>query len=70
MHSDKLLEVRLPLEFYFATPHHSWERGSNENMNGLIRRYLPNTGSMAHLTQAECNRIADKRNRRARKRHD
>ena len=32
---------RLPLTFHLATPHHSWKRGSNENMNDLIRRYLP-----------------------------
>jgi transposase, IS30 family len=69
-HSYKALELRLPLQFYFATPHHSWERGSNENMNGLIRQYLPKGKSMEHLTQADCNRIATKLNRRPRKRHN
>jgi len=69
-HRYELLEARLPLKFYFATPHHSWERGSNENMNGLIRPYLPKGVSMEHLTQADCDRIADKLNRRPRKRHD
>ena len=67
LHSDKLLEARLPLKFYFATPHHSWERGSNENMNGLIRQYLPKGKSMEHLTQADCDRIANKLNHRPRK---
>ena len=69
-HSDKALEARLPLTFYFATPHHSWERGSNENMHGLIRQYLPKGVSMERLTQAGCDRIADKLNRRPRKRHN
>jgi transposase, IS30 family len=69
-HSYKALEARVPLKFYFATPHHSWERGSNENMNGLIRQYLPKGVSMEHLTQADCDRIADKLNRRPRKRHN
>ena len=69
-HSYKALEARVPLKFYFATPHHSWERASNENMNGLIRQYLPKGVSMEHLTQADCDRIADKLNRRPRKRHD
>jgi IS30 family transposase len=54
--------------FYFATPHHAWERGTNENTNGLIRQYLPKRQSMASLTQHECNAIAQKLNRRPRKR--
>lgn len=54
--------------FYFATPHHAWERGTNENTNGLLRQYLPKRQSMAHLTQHVCNRIAAKLNRRPRKR--
>ncbi len=54
--------------FYFATPHHAWERGTNENTNGLLRQYLPKRKSMAHLTQHDCNRIAARLNRRPRKR--
>lgn len=67
-HSYKLLEAATGTTCYFATPHHSWERGSNENANGLIRQTLKKGVSMAHLTQAECQRIADKLNRRPRKR--
>jgi IS30 family transposase len=37
---------------------YSWERGSNENLNGLIRQYLPKGSSFRDLTQADCNRIA------------
>ena len=55
--------------FYFATPDHSWERGTNENTNGLIRQYIPKRSSMKHLTQARCTEIALKLNNRARKRH-
>lgn len=54
--------------FYFANPYHSWERGTNENTNGLIRQYLPKGESMATLTQAKCNAIAKKLNQRPRKR--
>ena len=54
--------------FYFARPYHSWERGSNENANGLIRQYLPKGMSMAGLSQQRCNAIARKLNTRPRKR--
>jgi IS30 family transposase len=58
------------LKFYFATPHHSWERGTNENTNGLIRQYIPKGVNMAKLTQHDCNVIATKLNTRPRKRLD
>jgi transposase, IS30 family len=67
-HSYAELEASVPTRFYFATPHHSWERGTNENTNGLLRQYLPKGTSMAHLTQYDCNRLAAKLNRRPRKR--
>lgn len=68
-HQYHKIEKCCNAKFYFANPFHSWERGSNENINGLIRQYLPKTESMANLTQQQCNQIADKLNRRPRKRH-
>ena len=68
-HGYKKLEEKLDVKFYFAKPYHSWERGSNENTNGLIRQYLPKGTSMKDLTQAKCNAIANKLNNRPRKRH-
>ena len=58
-----------PVKFYFATPHHSWERGTNENTNGLIRQYLPKEKTMHKVRQSKCDLIADKLNNRPRKRH-
>jgi IS30 family transposase len=54
--------------FYFATPHHSWERGTNENTNGLIRQYLPKRRSMEHVTHETCHEIMRRLNTRPRKR--
>ena len=62
------IERTTEARFYFATPHHAWERGTNENTNGLIRQYLPKRQSMASITQYDCNDIARKLNRRPRKR--
>jgi len=67
-HEYAQLERATDVRFYFATPHHAWERGTNENTNGLVRQYLPKRQSMASLTQYDCNRIAAKLNRRPRKR--
>lgn len=69
-HSYEKIERKARLEFYFATPYHSWERGTNENTNGLIRQYLPKRTSLASLSQAQCNAIARRLNERPRKRHE
>ncbi len=67
-HQYAALETQVGVRFYFATPHHAWERGTNENTNGLLRKYWPKGESMAHLSQSDCTRIATKLNRRPRKR--
>jgi len=69
-HSYKDVETATGVKFYFATPHHSWERGTNENTNGLIRQYLPKRTSMGRVTQHDCNAIAQKLNDRPRKRYN
>ena len=67
-HSYRQIEKRTGVLFYFANPYHSWERGSNENANGLIRQYLPKRKSMKEITQRTCTHIAEILNTRPRKR--
>ena len=67
-HDYMRIERRTGAVFYFARPYHSWERGSNENANGLLRQYLPKGESMAGLSQQQCDAIARKLNTRPRKR--
>lgn len=67
-HCYRQIEKRTGVAFYFATPYHSWERGSSENANGLIRQYLPKRKSMKNLSQRRCTNIADILNTRPRKR--
>lgn len=65
-HGYKHIEQQLGATFYFATPHHSWQRGSNENTNGLIRQYAPKRSSLAHLKEGHCRTIEHRLNNRPR----
>jgi IS30 family transposase len=67
-HDYESVEAATGVQFFFATPYHSWERGSNENFNGLLRQYLPKRTSQAGLTQSDCDAISKKLNTRPRKR--
>lgn len=66
-HGYKELEAKLGIKVYFAQPYHSWERGTNENTNGLIRQYLPKGSCFKGLTQQRCNEIERELNDRPRK---
>ena len=56
------------LTVYFAHPYHSWERGTNENTNGLLRQYFPKGANFAKITQAELDKVVEEINNRPRKR--
>jgi hypothetical protein len=59
--------VESGVEVYFCDPQSPWQRGSNENTNGLLRQYLPRGQSLAGISQERLNEIANKLNRRPRK---
>ncbi|MBK8957905.1 MAG: IS30 family transposase [Proteobacteria bacterium] len=67
-HGYEDIEDKTGVPFYFATPYHSWERGTNENTNGLIRQYLPKGSCFRKLNQADCDKIAKELNSRPRQR--
>jgi len=58
----------LGIEVYFAHPYHSWERGANENLNGLIRQYIPKKTDFSTLTDEYISSVEHKLNNRPRKR--
>jgi transposase, IS30 family len=57
----------IKIQCYFAHPYHSWERGSNEQVNGLIRRYLPKGTDFSMITDQRIKEIENKLNNRPRK---
>ena len=59
--------ARLGLDVYFATPYHAWERGLNENTNGLVRQFFPKGLDLAGVTHRQVRRVEDLLNTRPRK---
>jgi len=63
----KMISSELKVDFFFAKPYHSWERGANENTNGLIRQYFPKKTSFENLSDQDIKRVEDILNNRPRK---
>ena len=61
-------EKKTGIDIYFAWPYHSWERGCNENANGLLRQFFPKKSSFAIVTQEEIEKAVRLINNRPRKR--
>jgi len=57
----------LKTDFYFAHPYHSWERGLNENTNGLVRQYFPKKSEFSKITERQLKKVEDRLNNRPRK---
>jgi IS30 family transposase len=60
----------LEIDYFFAHPYHSWERGSNENLNGLIRQYFTKGSDFTEITNKRVKEIETKLNNRPRKRYN
>lgn len=65
--AHKAFSVATDVCVYFCDPHSPWQRGSNENTNGLLRQYLPHGTDISRLSQAQLNAIARRLNTRPRK---
>ena len=68
--AHKSISDALEIDFYFARPYHSWERGSNENLNGLIRQYIPKKTDFNSITDEYVKFVENELNNRPRKRHN
>jgi len=67
MADHKRFTLATDISVYFCEPHSPWQRGSNENTNGLLRQYFPKGVDISHYSQSQLNAIARKLNERPRK---
>jgi IS30 family transposase len=65
----QLIAKTLEIDYYFANPYCSWERGANENLNGLVRQYFPKGSDFSLITSEQVEMVVEKLNNRPRKRH-
>jgi IS30 family transposase len=68
MRDWKEVSVATDIDIYFCDPHAPWQRGSNENTNGLLRQYFPKGTDLRTLSELELDQVADELNDRPRKR--
>ena len=67
MAQHKTFTVDTKVKVYFCDPQSPWQRGSNENTNGLLRQYFPKGTDLSGYSQAELDKVALRLNQRPRK---
>jgi transposase, IS30 family len=70
MRDWKQLHIDAGIDVFFCDPHAPWQRGTNENTNGLLRQYFPKGFDFSAVTEADLDAVADELNQRPRKRFD
>jgi IS30 family transposase len=68
MRDWKTVSIDADIEIYFCDPHAPWQRGSNENTNGLLRQYFPKGTDLGVYSEEDLDRVAAELNDRPRKR--
>jgi IS30 family transposase len=67
MAQHKVFSVATDVKVYFCDPQSPWQRGTNENTNGLLRQYFPKGTELSQYSQAQLNKVARRLNERPRK---